>query len=138
MATQHNCVTHIIKSDLHSYNSTCQYHQTMAKQFFIKFCIKILVKLIANTEKSIPLSSVIIADFVCILLTYNTIKVQQFPQITKFNYEFSSRTRVLLFNKLSDTCRFFITIACHCCCKHFSDVMCTANLASNRLKLLPS
>ncbi len=51
MATQHNCVTHIIKSDLHSYNSTCQYHQTMAKQFFIKFCIKILVKLIANTEK---------------------------------------------------------------------------------------
>ena len=76
MATQHNCVIHIIKSDIHSYNSTCQYHQTMAKQFFIKFCIKILVKLIANTEKSIPLSSLIIADFICILLIKNTIKTE--------------------------------------------------------------
>ena len=76
MATQHNCVIHIIKSDLHSYNSTCQYHQTMAKTVFFKFGIKILVKLIANTEKSIPLSSLIIADFICILLIKNTIKTE--------------------------------------------------------------
>ena len=44
------------------------------------------------------LSSVIIAGFVCILLIYNTIKVQQFPQITKFYDGFLSRTRVIMEN----------------------------------------
>nr|WP_238987989.1 nitroreductase family protein [Prevotella koreensis] len=57
-----------------------------------KFLSSSVLKFLLNSsiiqKFSVILSSVIIADFVCILLIYNTIRVQQYLQITKFNDEF--------------------------------------------------
>ena len=57
---------------------------------FFHLRIKNFAEIICHTKKSVILSSVIIAIFVCISLYFNTIKLQQISLITKFISTYNS------------------------------------------------